>query len=219
MVPAATRAKTDPRENSLRLIAVRSTPTSSEVSRLGDSSIRVPRGHYHPPTTCAISTRLSGIGQTGNQMTRPMHRCRGKQFTSLSGGTDHRPLDGARADDFDAPMLPGGVMNADALRMDERAVQFVRRFFEAGKPVAVICHAPWMLVEARRSTARCSKSSPKACTTASVQPEVALLPRRTASRTSVPSSQPRAIRCRSSAHVRDSSSRRSPSRPHCPAVA
>jgi protease I len=45
-------------------------------------------------------------------------------------------------------MLPGGVINADALRMDERAVQFVRRFVEAGKPVAAICHAPWMLVEA-----------------------------------------------------------------------
>jgi protease I len=59
-----------------------------------------------------------------------------------------RPLESARADDFDALMLPGGVLNADTLRMDESAVQFVRRFFEAGKPVAAICHAPWMLVEA-----------------------------------------------------------------------
>jgi protease I len=59
-----------------------------------------------------------------------------------------RPLDSARAEDFDAVMLPGGVINADSLRMDERAVQFVRRMFEAGKPAAVICHAPWLLVEA-----------------------------------------------------------------------
>jgi protease I len=59
-----------------------------------------------------------------------------------------RPLESARVEDFDALMLPGGVMNPDTLRMDERAVQFVRRFFEAGKPVAAICHAPWMLVEA-----------------------------------------------------------------------
>jgi protease I len=59
-----------------------------------------------------------------------------------------RSLDSARADEFDALMLPGGVMNPDTLRLDERAVQFVRRFFEAGKPVAAICHAPWMLIEA-----------------------------------------------------------------------
>lgn len=58
------------------------------------------------------------------------------------------PLDQARADDFDALMLPGGVMNPDRLRQDERAVRFVRSFFEAGKPVASICHGPWMLVEA-----------------------------------------------------------------------
>ena len=45
-------------------------------------------------------------------------------------------------------MLPGGVANPDFLRMDENAVSFVRSFFEAGKPVAVICHGPWTLVEA-----------------------------------------------------------------------
>jgi protease I len=54
----------------------------------------------------------------------------------------------ANADDFDALMLPGGVMNPDRLRMDKRAVDFVRRFFDAGKPVAAICHGPWLLVEA-----------------------------------------------------------------------
>lgn len=57
-------------------------------------------------------------------------------------------LDTVRAEDFDALMLPGGVMNPDRLRQNERAVQFVRSFFDAGKPVAAICHAPWMLVEA-----------------------------------------------------------------------
>jgi deglycase len=57
-------------------------------------------------------------------------------------------LDDARAENFDALMLPGGVMNPDLLRMNEKAVQFVRSFFNAGKPVAAICHAPWMLVEA-----------------------------------------------------------------------
>jgi protease I len=50
--------------------------------------------------------------------------------------------------DYDGLMLPGGVANPDALRMDPAAVAFVKSFFEAGKPVAAICHAPWMLVEA-----------------------------------------------------------------------
>jgi protease I len=57
-------------------------------------------------------------------------------------------LDAARVSDFDALVLPGGVMNPDKLRMIPAAVQFVRAFFEAGKPVAAICHGPWLLVEA-----------------------------------------------------------------------
>jgi protease I len=58
------------------------------------------------------------------------------------------PLSGARAEDFDALVLPGGVLNPDKLRMDPDAVRLVRDFFRAGKPVAAICHGPWMLVEA-----------------------------------------------------------------------
>jgi protease I len=52
------------------------------------------------------------------------------------------------ADDYDALMVPGGVGNPDQLRGDENAVQLVRDFFEQGKPAAVICHGPWVLVEA-----------------------------------------------------------------------
>ncbi|TDC23550.1 type 1 glutamine amidotransferase [Streptomyces sp. 8K308] len=54
----------------------------------------------------------------------------------------------ASADEYQALVLPGGVANPDALRMDADAVAFVRSFFEADKPVAAICHAPWTLVEA-----------------------------------------------------------------------
>lgn len=54
----------------------------------------------------------------------------------------------ASAEDFDALVLPGGVMNPDTLRKDAGAVQFVRDFFEQKKPIASICHGPWMLVEA-----------------------------------------------------------------------
>jgi protease I len=52
------------------------------------------------------------------------------------------------ASDYDGLVLPGGVGNPDNLRQDENAVQFVREFFEQGKPVGAICHAPWTLVEA-----------------------------------------------------------------------
>ena len=54
----------------------------------------------------------------------------------------------ANADDYDALMLPGGVLNPDALRMDKAAVAFVRSFFDSEKPVAAICHGPIMLIEA-----------------------------------------------------------------------
>jgi protease I len=59
-----------------------------------------------------------------------------------------RTLDDARVDDYDAVLLPGGVMNPDALRMQPAAVAFVRTAFEDGKPIAAICHGPWTLVEA-----------------------------------------------------------------------
>src|SRR4051794_33557434 len=52
------------------------------------------------------------------------------------------------ASDYDALMIPGGVGNPDQLRGDENVVSFVRDFFDQGKPVAVICHGPWVLVEA-----------------------------------------------------------------------
>jgi len=57
-------------------------------------------------------------------------------------------VDKANVDDFDLLVLPGGVANPDQLRTDAKAVAFARAFFEAGKPVGVICHGPWTLVEA-----------------------------------------------------------------------
>jgi protease I len=59
-----------------------------------------------------------------------------------------RTLSNARVDDYDALLLPGGVMNPDHLRMDEKAVQFVREFAGTERPVAAICHGPWTLLEA-----------------------------------------------------------------------
>jgi protease I len=59
-----------------------------------------------------------------------------------------RTVEEADASEYDALVLPGGVGNPDTLRMNENAVRFVRDFFEQGKPVGAICHAPWMLIEA-----------------------------------------------------------------------
>jgi protease I len=59
-----------------------------------------------------------------------------------------KTIDAVKAEDYDALMLPGGVMNPDTLRMNKDAVAFVSAFMDAGKPVAAICHGPWTLVEA-----------------------------------------------------------------------
>ena len=63
-------------------------------------------------------------------------------------------------DDFDALLLPGGVINADKIRAEPKAVEFVRHFVELGKPMAVICHAPWLLIEAKAVRARTVTSWP-----------------------------------------------------------
>ncbi|RKR07600.1 protease I [Kushneria sinocarnis] len=57
-------------------------------------------------------------------------------------------IDEVSAEDYHALVLPGGLFNPDALRTDEKALNFVRAFFEAGKPVGAICHAPWILINA-----------------------------------------------------------------------
>lgn len=71
-----------------------------------------------------------------------------------------RTLDEARPDEYSALVLPGGVANPDALRTDPRAVAFVRAFFDEKKPVAAICHGPWMLIEADVVTDRTVTSWP-----------------------------------------------------------
>ncbi|MFZ0863692.1 MAG: type 1 glutamine amidotransferase domain-containing protein [Candidatus Sulfotelmatobacter sp.] len=69
-------------------------------------------------------------------------------------------LDSAKAEEFDALLLPGGVMNPDQLRMNPKAVEFVKHFAEAGKPVAAICHGPWTLLEAGAVRGRTMTSWP-----------------------------------------------------------
>lgn len=59
-----------------------------------------------------------------------------------------RQLNDARPEQYDALMLPGGVMNPDKLRNNERAIQFIKHFVDSGKPIAAICHGPWPLIDA-----------------------------------------------------------------------
>ena len=58
----------------------------------------------------------------------------------------------AKAGDYDALMLPGGVINPDALRLEKKAIAFIGEFVKAGKPIGAICHAPWLLIEADIAT-------------------------------------------------------------------
>jgi protease I len=82
-------------------------------------------------------------------------RVRGWKFTDWG---DRLPvevaLDSAKPQDFDALLLPGGVMNPDSLRIVPKAVEFIRAFFDAGKPVAAICHGPWTVIEAGAARGR-----------------------------------------------------------------
>jgi protease I len=71
-----------------------------------------------------------------------------------------RSLDVASADSYDALLLPGGVINPDKLRINDRAVQFVRAFVNDGKPIAAICHGPWTLIEANAVQGRKMTSWP-----------------------------------------------------------
>ncbi len=71
-----------------------------------------------------------------------------RHFDKAQSVTVDRTLDEARPEEYDALLMPGGALNADALRVVPRAQEFVRSFQEAGKPIAAICHAPWTLISA-----------------------------------------------------------------------
>jgi len=75
-----------------------------------------------------------------------------------------RSLDSVKADEYDALLLPGGVMNPDRLRTNRTAVQFVKGFVDANKPIAAICHAPWTLIEAGAAKDRRMTSWPSLAT-------------------------------------------------------
>lgn len=98
---------------------------------------------------------LDDAGATTQIVSPRDQQVRGWKFTEWG---DSLPvdvkLDGAKAQDFDALLLPGGVINPDSLRMQPKAVAFIKAFFEAGKPVGAICHGPWTIIEADAARGR-----------------------------------------------------------------
>lgn len=82
------------------------------------------------------------VSPAGNQVKGWNHTEWGEKFNV------DVPLNSADPEEYDALLLPGGVMNPDKLRRNPEALNFVRAFFDAGKPVAAICHAPWTLIDA-----------------------------------------------------------------------
>ena len=92
---------------------------------------------------------LERVGATVNVVAPEAGTVRGWHHTDWGQDVNvDETLDQAAASQYDALLLPGGVINADHIRMNVKAVQFVKDFFEAGKPIAVICHGSWILIEA-----------------------------------------------------------------------
>ena len=92
-------------------------------------------------------------------------RVKGWQHSDWAQGVSvDRHVDAATADEYDALLLPGGVMNPDHLRMNPAAVRFVKEFVAAGKPIAAICHGPWTLIEAGGTRGRRMTSWPSLAT-------------------------------------------------------
>ena len=90
----------------------------------------------------AAGARVELISLKSGQIQGVHHDKKGDQFPV------DKTVDQVSARDYDGLVLPGGVFSPDALRVDKKAVAFVREFFELHKPVAAICHGPWLLVEA-----------------------------------------------------------------------
>jgi protease I len=92
---------------------------------------------------------LREAGATPEVVSPKSGRIRGWNHTDWGQEVDvDLELISADADEYDALVLPGGVMNPDHLRIDKRAVQFIKAFVDAKKPIAAICHGPWPLIEA-----------------------------------------------------------------------
>ena len=91
---------------------------------------------------------LQDAGATADVISPQTGKVKGWQHTNWGEEIPvDRKLDEAKPDEYDALLLPGGVMNPDKLRANQAAVRFVKHFVDSGKPIAAICHGPWTLIE------------------------------------------------------------------------
>jgi protease I len=102
----------------------------------------------------AVGARVDVVSLEEGQIQGMEHDEKGRKVTV------DRALPSAKASDYDALVLPGGVANPDKLRMRPEAVAFVRAFAQAGKPIAAICHGPWTLINAEAIAGRTVTSWP-----------------------------------------------------------
>jgi protease I len=104
---------------------------------------------------------LDEAGADTSVVSPKSNHVRGWKFTDWGDEVEvDVALDRASPDDFDALLLPGGVINPDALRIQPNAVAFVKAFFDAGRPVAAICHGPWTIINAGAARGRGMTSWP-----------------------------------------------------------
>jgi protease I len=104
---------------------------------------------------------LEAAGAKVDVVSPQKRKVKGWQHTKWGDEFDiDRQLEQARADEYDALLLPGGVMSPDHLRMNPAAVQFVKAFVDSGKPIAAICHGPWTLIETEAVRGRTVTSWP-----------------------------------------------------------
>ncbi len=101
---------------------------------------------YEPSELTEPKRALEGAGASTTIVSNHDGTITGK--TDAGTATVDLTLDAAHAGEFDALLIPGGVKNPDSMRQEEAAVRFVRDMHDAGKPIASICHGPWLLVEA-----------------------------------------------------------------------
>jgi protease I len=96
-----------------------------------------------------LSRELSAAGAQAELVSPERHTVKGWEHTEWGATFPVEvSLESAQATDYDALLLPGGVMNPDRLRLKAEAIEFIKEFVNAGKPIAAICHAPWTLIDA-----------------------------------------------------------------------
>jgi protease I len=116
---------------------------------------------FEPSELLDPKKALEAAGAKVDVVSPQKSKVRGWQHTEWGDSVPvDRQLDGANADEYDALLLPGGVMNPDTLRINPKAVAFVKAFVDSGKPIASICHGPWTLIEADAVRGRTMTSWP-----------------------------------------------------------